>query len=119
MMQTPSDLPAIPMWVAIVVTGLCLLGAAFALLGSIGMVRFKTMYDRMHASTLASTLGMGVIMVAMIVYFSIIDGTLALKPLLIGIFMTVTTPVTLTLLARASVYRDRVEGREGIPKDDL
>jgi multicomponent K+:H+ antiporter subunit G len=34
---------------------------------------------------------------------------------LIGIFMTATTPVTLTLLARAALYRDRSEGAAGIP----
>jgi multicomponent K+:H+ antiporter subunit G len=30
---------------------------------------------------------------------------------LIGLFVTMTTPVTFMLLARAALYRDRAEGR--------
>lgn len=35
--------------------------------------------------------------------------------ILIGAFITATTPVALMLLARAALYRDRTEGIEGIP----
>jgi multicomponent K+:H+ antiporter subunit G len=34
---------------------------------------------------------------------------------LIGVFITVTTPVTLMLLARAALYRDRSEKNENVP----
>jgi len=36
---------------------------------------------------------------------------------LIGVFLTITTPVTLILLARAAVYRDRVEGKADAPQE--
>ena len=32
-----------------------------------------------------------------------------------GIFVTVTTPVTLMLLSRAALYRDRAEGNPVVP----
>ena len=35
--------------------------------------------------------------------------------LLLGLFVTVTTPITLMLLARAAVFRDRVEGNPAVP----
>ena len=35
--------------------------------------------------------------------------------MLIAMFVTVTTPVTLTLLARAALYRDRSEGSTEVP----
>jgi multicomponent K+:H+ antiporter subunit G len=38
-----------------------------------------------------------------------------LHELLITAFVTVTTPVTLMLLARAALYRDRTEGKEAVP----
>jgi multicomponent K+:H+ antiporter subunit G len=38
--------------------------------------------------------------------------------ILIAIFVTVTTPVTLILLARAALYRDRIEGEEEVPPAD-
>lgn len=119
MLTAPEHLPDIPMWAAIAVTTLCIVGALLALLGSIGLKTLKSMYERLHAPTLTSTMGMITIVGAMVIYFSVAQGGLSLKPLLIGIFLTVTTPVTMILLARASIYRDRVEGREGVPKDDM
>ncbi|WP_312815919.1 monovalent cation/H(+) antiporter subunit G [Brevundimonas sp.] len=119
MLTAPEHMPDLPMWAAITVTSLCIFGALLALLGSIGLKTLKTMYERLHAPTLASTMGMATIVVAMMIYFSFAEGRLTLKPLLIAIFLTVTTPVTMILLARASIYRDRVEGREGVPKDDM
>lgn len=117
-MTVHDHLPQIPMWAAIVVTALCVLGAIVGLLGSIGLRQLPSMYERMHAPTMTSTFGVAAVVAAMIVYFSHIEG-LTLKALLIGIFILVTTPVTMVLLARASIYRDRVEGREDVPKDDL
>ena len=42
--------------------------------------------------------------------FSALD-RVVLHEILIGVFVTVTTPVTLMLLARAALYRDRSEGK--------
>lgn len=118
MNNIPAHLPDIPMWAAIVVTALCILGALVAFLGSLGLRQLSTMYERIHAPTLASTLGVASVAIAMAVYFSCVEG-FTLKALLIGLFVLVTTPVTMVLLARASVYRDRVEGNDGVPHDDL
>ncbi|MNL88462.1 putative monovalent cation/H+ antiporter subunit G [compost metagenome] len=60
---------------------------------------------------------MALIVVASVVFWSMTEGRLALRDLLIGVFLTVTTPVTLILLARAAVYRDRVEGDDHIPPE--
>jgi multicomponent K+:H+ antiporter subunit G len=38
-----------------------------------------------------------------------------LHELLIAVFTVLTTPVTLILLARAALYRDRREGRGDVP----
>ncbi len=119
MLTAPEHLPDLPMWAAIAVTALCIFGALLSLLGSIGLKTLHSMYERLHSATLTSTMGMATIVGAMVIYFSVAEGSLALKPLLIGIFLTVTTPVTMILLARASIYRDRVEGSEGVPKDDM
>jgi multicomponent K+:H+ antiporter subunit G len=37
--------------------------------------------------------------------------------ILIAIFVTLTTPITLMLLARAALYRDRSEGSTIVPED--
>ena len=39
-----------------------------------------------------------------------LHGRPVLHEILIGVFLTVTTPITLMLLVRAALYRDREEG---------
>ncbi|MEY4081048.1 MAG: hypothetical protein RL430_1478, partial [Actinomycetota bacterium] len=50
--------------------------------------------------------------------FSVMQSRPLVHEVLIALFITITTPVTLMLLASASLYRDREEGVEGTPKDD-
>lgn len=113
MIQAP-DLPA---WAALIVALLVLAGAAITLIGSIGLLRLKTFYDRVHPPTLGSTLGMVLIVLGSILCFSVLRSRLSVHEILIGIFVTLTTPVTFMLLARASLYRDRAEGRIEMPED--
>lgn len=107
----------LPLWAAWAVVVITLFGSGLSLLGAIGLVRLKQFYQRAHAPTLGTTLGMVSLVVASIIFWSFTQGFLALKDLLIGLFLTVTTPVTLILLARASAFRDRIEGNKDVPPD--
>ncbi|KSB90484.1 potassium:proton antiporter [Caulobacter vibrioides] len=108
--MTPPDLPA---WAAVTVGVLAVAGAGLSFLGAVGLCGFKTFYERVHAPTLGATLGMALIVAASILFFTFAEGRLMPRELLIGVFLTVTTPVTLILLARAALFRDRVErGRD-------
>lgn len=107
----------LPDWAAWLVVALALLGAGFSLTGAVGLVRLRTFYERVHAPTLGATLGMALIVVASVLFFSLRDGHPVLRDLLIGLFLTVTTPVTLVLLGRAATYRDRAEGNPDAPPD--
>lgn len=98
---------AVPASVAIVIVGLVLAGAGLSLLGAIGLVRLRSFYDRVHAPTLGATLGMALILLASWLYFGTAQGRWLPRELLIAVFLTVTTPVTLILLARAALFRDR------------
>jgi multicomponent K+:H+ antiporter subunit G len=105
-----EDLPA---WAALLAAFLLLLGSGLTLIGTIGLVRFKTFYERVHAPTLGTTGGAGAILIASMLVFSVLQSRPVLHELLITAFVTVTTPVTLMLLARAAIYRDRTEGSGG------
>ena len=94
---------------------LVLVGAAFTLVGSLGLVRLSTFYERVHAPTLGTTLGTGCIAAASMVYFSALQTRPVVHELLIVLFVTVTTPVTLMILARAALFRDRSEGTSEVP----
>lgn len=107
-----ADLPA---WAAILVALLVLGGAALTCAGSLGLLRLGTFYERVHAPTLGTSLGIASVAAASMLAFTAATGEPHLAELLVVAFTTVTTPVTLMLLARAALYRDRTEGREGIP----
>lgn len=106
---------ALPAWAALLVVGLALAGAAFSLTGAFGLIRLGTFYERVHAPTLGATLGTALILCSSVLLLSLAEGRLVLRDLLIGVFLTVTTPVTLLLLTRAAAHRDRHEGRPGAP----
>jgi multicomponent K+:H+ antiporter subunit G len=105
----------IPIWAALPIALLLLLGAGLTLTGSLGLLRLESFYDRIHAPTLGTTLGIGCVLLASMLFFSVLQTRLVLHELLIAVLMVVTTPVTLMLLARAALYRDRQEGCDEVP----
>lgn len=109
--------PDLPLWASLLVAALVLAGAVVALIGSIGLLRMKDFYDRVHPPTLGSSLGMLLIVSGSIVCFSVLRSQPSVHELLIAFFLTLTTPVTFMLLARAALYRDRIEGRTDVPRD--
>lgn len=115
MTQAPDLAP----WAALIVAALVLFGSAVTLIGSLGLIRLRTFYERVHSPTLGATLGVGCIVLASIVCFAALESRLVFHEVLILVFVTLTTPVTLMLLARAALYRDRVGGIEDLPTDDL
>src|SRR4051812_35030150 len=111
-MTNAADLPACA---ALLTAFLLLLGAGLALTGSLGLLRLGSFYERIHAPTLGTTMGISCVLLASMLFFSVLQTRLVLHELLIAVLVVVTTPVTLMLLARAALYRDRREGRSEVP----
>lgn len=105
----------LPVWAALLASFLVLLGAGLTLVGAIGLVRLETFYDRLHAPSLGATWGAGGVLLASILFFSVLQSRLVVHEVLIAVFLTVTTPVTLMLLGRAALYRDRSEKAADLP----
>lgn len=110
-----TNTAALPLWLEIVVAALVLLGAGLALLGATGLLRLPTFFERLHAPSIAATMGCWCIMHATVVYFSVADGSLALHALLIAGFVAVTVPVTSIFLVRAALFRARQAGQDVPP----
>lgn len=102
----------VPPLVAALVALLAVGGAAFALVGSIGLLRFASFYERVHPPTMGTTLGVGCLSMASVLLFSAMESRLAPQPVLILVFAIVTTPVTYMLLMRAALRRDRARREE-------
>jgi len=105
-----SDPAGLPLWFAILISAFVLAGAIITLVGTVGLVRLSTFYQRIHAPTLGTSLGAAFVLAASSLYSSVALGRPVLHEGLILIFVLITTPVTLMLLARAALYRDRAEG---------
>ena len=110
-----NHLDALPPWAAILVAIFVLLGALFAFIGSLGLLRLKNFYQRVHAPTLGTTLGTFFMLAASISCFTVLHARPIYYEILIGVFLTLTTPITLMLLVRAALYRDREEGSLDVP----
>lgn len=111
--MTSSD--DLSLWVALPIALFVLFGAGLTLVGSIGLLRLKSFYARVHAPTLGSTLGAGCILIASVIFFSMTRTRPAVHELIIAVFLTVTTPATLILLVRAALHRDRARGSADVP----
>jgi len=105
----------LPLWAALPVAALLIAGAALGLIGSIGLIRLRGFYERVHAPTLGTTLGIGFILLASMLYFTVVQSRPVLHELLIAAFVVITTPVTLMVLTRAALTRDRREGDPSVP----
>ena len=103
-----------PAWAAIITATLLITGAAITLIGALGLVRLQTFYQRVHAPTLGTTLGTACIVMASMIYFSVLGTRPVLHEMLIAVFVTVTTPITLMILVRAAVLRDKFESSQTI-----
>jgi multicomponent K+:H+ antiporter subunit G len=101
----------LPAWAALLTAVLLVLGAGLALTGSLGLLRLGSFYERVHAPTL----GTAFVSSASVICFSVLQTRPVLHEILILVFITVTTPVTLMLLVRAALFRDRAEATSMMP----
>ena len=80
-----------------------LVGGFFALVGAIGLVRLPDFMMRLHGPTKATTLGVGGVLIASMLYF-IGSGRFSIHELLISVFLFLTAPVSALMLARAAMH---------------
>jgi multicomponent K+:H+ antiporter subunit G len=94
-----------PAWIALLVSLLIIVGAALTLTGSIGLLRLPSFYQRIHAPTLGTTLGTGAILIASMLFFTTVESRAVVEEILIAVFVTITTPISFILLAKATRRR--------------
>ncbi len=89
----------------IIATAFLVLGVFFYFSGALGILRFPDVYNRIHAATKTSTVGIISILISGIVIFGF--DPVSIKALAIIVFLLLTYPVAGHLLARAA-YRTGV-----------
>lgn len=70
----------------IILSILIIVGAFFTLVGSVGLFKLRDFYMRLHGPTKASTLGVGAILIASAIHFSVKTGDISLHEVLVTLF---------------------------------
>jgi len=97
-----------------VVALLLLLSGGLVVSGALGLWRLPSLFLRLHAPAVASTLGVWAVALASVVYFTADAGRLTVHVWVVAILLSITTPVTTVLLARAALFRGR-QAAEPLP----
>ena len=95
----------LPPLLDVVLALLLVVGAAFSLIGSWGLAKLADFFKRLHGPTKASTLGVGCVLIASMLYFSFRPGSAgtSLHELLITLFVFLTAPISAHLLVKAAL----------------
>ena len=88
------------------------IGAAFVLIGSYGLIKLDRPMKRLHAPTKAGTLGVGGILLASMLH-SFAYGEGSLHELLVLAFLFVTAPISAQFIAKVHIHT--VVPRENLP----
>ncbi len=88
--------------IADILTWVCIAAGSLALLtGGIGVLRLPDVYTRMHAAGITDTMGAGLFILGMILQSG--DWLIAVKLLLILVFLFFTSPTSTFALAHAAL----------------
>ncbi|MBN3856470.1 Na+/H+ antiporter subunit G [Paraburkholderia sp. Ac-20340] len=88
-----------------IVSVLLLVGSLFTLIGAIGLFRLPDFFMRLHGPTKSTTLGVGGIVLASVIYFSTQNNYASLHELLIPAFLFLTAPISAHMLAKAGIQQ--------------
>lgn len=95
-----------PLWLTILVSVLMVCSGLITLVGTLGLIKLKHFYSRMHAPTLGNTLGVFCMLIATALVASYSAKQLLFYPLIITVLLVITSPVTAILLMRAAIKRE-------------
>jgi multicomponent K+:H+ antiporter subunit G len=94
-----------PFWAEVLISFFLLLGSLFTLIGAIGLYRLPDFFMRLHGPTKATTMGVGGLLIASMIFFGFERGGLSLHELLISLFLFITAPVSAHMLAKAALQQ--------------
>lgn len=96
------------------IAALILIGAFFLVVGSFGLAKLPDMMRRLHGPTKATTLGVGALLIASMLYFLLGAGSFSIHELMITLFLFLTAPVSAHMVAKAHILRAAHE-RDSLP----
>jgi len=99
------------------VTFWLVVGAAFTLVGAIGLLKFNDSMTRLHAPTKVGTVGIGALLLASIIYNGFF-GEGAMHEALIMAFLFVTAPISANFIAKVNMHRNSCDTPPKLDDDE-
>lgn len=90
----------------LLIAALILMGGLFSFVGSFGLLKLPDLMTRLHGPTKATTLGVGGVLGASMLYFLWTEGHLSIHEILISVFLFLTAPVTAHFIAKAHLHQN-------------
>jgi multicomponent K+:H+ antiporter subunit G len=81
------------------------ISGVFGLVGSYGLIKLRHTLQRLHAPTKATTLGVGGVLIASMIFFYAETGHISVHELLITLFLFLTAPITANFIAKTHMVR--------------
>jgi multicomponent K+:H+ antiporter subunit G len=110
-----AALAALPGWADALIALLLVAGASATLIGAIGLARFADFYQRLHGPTKATTLGVGSVLLASALYWSVRGDGPSVHEILVTLFVFLTAPVGAHVMSKAALHLARPPGRPPEP----
>jgi multicomponent K+:H+ antiporter subunit G len=95
----------LPLWAVVIVALLLAVAGIATLIGSFGLLRLRSFYERMHAPTMGTTLGAFCVVLASTLVASLLQHRPIVHEWLICLFLVLTAPVTAILLMQSAIRR--------------
>ncbi|MGR3454077.1 Na+/H+ antiporter subunit G [Pseudooceanicola sp.] len=86
----------------------------FGLVGSYGMLKLRDTLQRLHAPTKASTVGVGGVLIASMLYFFWAKDDFTFHELLITLFLFLTAPISANFIAKTYLTKPGLD--EDLPE---
>lgn len=91
----------------VLISLLVVAGGFFLFVGSFGLIKLPEIMQRLHAPTKATTLGVGSVLIASMLYFLIIERNPSIHELVITLFLFLTAPITANFVAKAHLHEEQ------------
>lgn len=91
------------MIVEILVSVFIVIGGVFGLIGSLGLLKLSDTMQRLHAPTKATTLGIGGVLIASMLYMLLVKDHLSFHEVMITLFLFLTAPISTLFIAQTHI----------------
>ncbi len=90
--------------IELLIAACLVIAGIFGLVGSFGLIKLTDRMARLHAPTKATTLGVGGVLIASMLYFFSI-GAFSFHELMVTLFLFLTAPITAHYIAKTHIHR--------------